>query len=88
MNLMGPIEKIVPQDDYTLYIELTAGHKIILDFSKKLHTIRFYELANPDVFKRVKTDGYSAIWKNGKIVVSFGELIDMLQSTTMLYRAV
>lgn len=85
---MGPIQKIEPQDNYNILIELTAGHKVILDFSNKLHTIRFYELANPDVFKKAVTDGYSIIWKNGKIRVSFGEIIDILQTVNVLYRAV
>lgn len=85
---MGPIHRIEPQDNYNLLIELTSGHKIILDLSSKLRTIRFYELANVDVFRRVKTDGYSIIWKNGKIVVSFGEVMEILQMTNLLYRAV
>lgn len=85
---MGPISKIEPQDKYNILIELASGHKIILDLSEKLHTIRFHELANPDVFKRVETDGYSIIWENGKIMVSFGEILDILKNVTVLFRAV
>lgn len=85
---MEPIERVIAKDDYSLYVELLSGHKIILDFSKKLHTIRFCELSNPDVFRRVATDGYSVIWMNGKIVVSFGELIDMLRNTLYIYKAI
>lgn len=85
---MGPIYKIEPQDNYNILIMLTSGHKIILDLTGKLHTIRFHELANPDVFKRAETDGYSIIWKNGKIRVSFGEVLDILKDVTVFFRAV
>lgn len=85
---MGPIYKIEPQDKYSILIELAAGHKIMLDLTEKLHTIRFHELANPDVFKRVRTDGYSIIWKNGKIMVSFGEILDILKGAAVFFRAV
>lgn len=85
---MGPILRIEPQENYNILIELTSGHKIILDFSKKLHTIRFHELANPDIFRRAVTDGYSVIWRNGKVMVSFGEIMDILQNVSVLYRAV
>lgn len=85
---MGPIYRIESQNEYNMLIELTSGHKIILDFTEKLHTIRFHELANPDVFKRARTDGYSIIWKNGKINVSFGEILDILRDITVSYMAV
>lgn len=85
---MGPIYRIETQSEYTVLIELTSGHKIILDLSKKLHSIRFREIANQDVFKRAYTDGYSVIWKNGKIMISFGEIIDILQDLNLLYRVV
>lgn len=85
---MRPIVKIEAQDKYNILIELASGHKIILDLKEKLHTIRFHELANPDVFRKATTDGYSIIWKNGKILVSFGEILDILKDVTMHYRAV
>ena len=85
---MGPIAKIETQDKYNILIEMASGHRIIVDFSKKLHTIRFHELANPDVFKKAVTDGYSIIWQNGKIMVSFGEILDILKDVTILFRAV
>lgn len=85
---MGPISRIETRDKYKILIELVSGHIIILDLTKKLHTIRFHELKNPDVFKKAVTDGYSIIWKNGKIMVSFGEILDILKDVTMLFRAV
>lgn len=85
---MEPILRIETQDKYNILIELASGHRIILDLSQKLHTIRFHELTNPDVFKKAKTDGYSIIWKNGKIVVSFGEILDILKDVTTLFKVV
>lgn len=85
---MGPIYRIEPQDEYNMLIELTSGHKIILDFKEKLQTIRFHELVNTDFFKKAVTDGYSIIWNNGKINVSFGEIMDILRDITASYIAV
>ena len=85
---MEPILRIEAKDKYNILIELASGHKVILDLTQKLHTIRFHELANPDVFNKAETDGYSIIWKNGKILVSFGDILDILKDVTMLFRAV
>ncbi len=85
---MGPILNVTPYSDYKVLIELSNGHTVIMDFKKKLNTIRFSELGNVDVFRKVITDGYSLMWKNGKIRVSFAELIELLQNTSLLYRAV
>lgn len=85
---MRPISKITPYNDYSILIELNNGHKIILDFSKKIYTIRFAELGNLDVFRKAKTDGYSIIWKNGKTIVSYGEIMEMLKDTNLLFRVI
>lgn len=83
-----PIAKIEVQDKYNILIELASGHRIILDFSGKLHTIRFHELANPDAFKKAETDGYSIMWENGRIMVSFVEILDILKDVATLFKAV
>ena len=85
---MGPIRRIKPCENYRLFIELAEGHEIVLDFSGKLHTIRFHKLINQDVFRKAVTDGYSVIWKNGKIMVSFGEIMDILQNYRFNMRCV
>lgn len=87
-SIVRPIVKIEVQDKYNVLIELASGHKIILDLKEKLHTLRFHDLSNPDVFKKAFTDGYSIMWKNGKIVVSFGEILDILKNVAVHFRAV
>ena len=71
-----------------MLIELSSGNKIILDLRWKIRTVRFHELSNTDVFKRAYTDGYSIIWKNGKIMISFWEIIDILKDITLFSTAV
>lgn len=85
---MTPISDVVILDNYKVHIELSNGNSVILDFSKKLNTIRFVKLKNIDIFKKVQSDGYSISWMNGRIRVSLGEIFEMLQNLNTLYRAI
>jgi len=82
---MTIIKKVVPYDGYKVFLELTNGHGILVDFESKLDTLRFCMLENKDVFKRVYTDGFSIMWNKGKLKVSVSEIIEMLQYTQTLF---
>lgn len=83
---MTIISKVVPYEGYKLFIELTNGHGIMIDFESKIDTLRFCALENKDVFKRVYTDGFSLIWNKGKLRVSMSEIMEMLQYSHTLYK--
>lgn len=85
---MPIIYKVKPLDGYKVFIELQNGNAIILDFENKLDTLRFSELENKDTFKKVKTDGFSLLWNKGKLKVSIGEILEMLQDVRSLFKVV
>jgi hypothetical protein len=84
---MAAIERVKALDNYRLYIELSNENIIIIDLKKKLNTLRFSRLSNYDVFESVRTDGYSLIFDKGRIIISFAEIMDILQSNRNLYLA-
>lgn len=85
-EIMTIISKVVPYEGYKVFIELTNGHGILIDFESKLDTLRFCVLENKDVFKRVYTDGFSLLWNKGKLRVSMSEIMEMLQYSQTLYK--
>ena len=85
---MSMISNAIAFSDYRVLGELNNGNAIILDFEKKLNTFRFHKLDNKNIFMKVKTDGFSLLWDNGKIRVSLGEIIEMLQDTKSLFKVV
>lgn len=85
---MPIIDKVIPLDGYKVLIELKNGHSIILDFENKLDTLRFSELENKDLFRKVKTDGFTLLWNKGKLKVSIGEILQMLQDIKSLFKVV
>ncbi len=83
---MTIISKVIPYEGYKVFIELTNGHGILIDFESKLDTLRFCVLENKDVFKRVYTDGFSLLWNKGKLRVSMSEIMEMLQYSQTMYK--
>ncbi len=76
---MSLIKKVQSLEDYNVLVQLSNGHSIILNFECKLNTMRFNQLENLDVFKKVATDGSSLIWNGGRLKVNFTEVIQMTQ---------
>lgn len=75
---MIQIKSVTTQDDYRLEVQLENGNSIILDFSDKLHTVRFGLLADIDFFRRAVTDGDFVRWDN-KIEISASEVFQLAQ---------
>jgi len=61
-----------------LEVELDNGSTIILNFSNRLHTVRFGMLADMDFFRRAVTDGDFVRWDN-KIEISAREVFQLAQ---------
>ncbi|NLL92953.1 MAG: DUF2442 domain-containing protein [Clostridiales bacterium] len=85
---MSIIEKVIPFEDYRVLVELGNGNAIILNFETKLNTVRFNCIENKDIFRKVYTDGYSILWNGGKLRVSIGEMMEILQDTRSLFKVV
>lgn len=75
---MTKITEVIPKENYRLEVLLENGNSAVLDFSKKVHTIRFGMLIDKNFFSRAKTDGTLITWDN-KIEMSVGEVLQMLE---------
>lgn len=75
---MTKITEVIPKENYRLEVLFENGSGAVLNFSKKIHTIRFGMLSDKDFFSRVKTDGTLITWDN-KIEMSVREVLQMLE---------
>lgn len=75
---MTQIKEVLPKDDYRLEVQLENGHSIVLDFTSRLHTVRFGLLADKAFFLRAETDGTLVKWDN-KIELSASEIFQLAQ---------
>lgn len=72
------IKSVIPKGDYRLEVQLENGSSIILDFSDRLHTVRFGLLNDKAFFRRAVTDGDFVRWDN-KIEISVSEVFQLAQ---------
>jgi hypothetical protein len=64
--------------DYRLFMEMESGSSIIVDLSCKLDTIKYCELEDERLFKKVRTDGDYVIWGDSQVKVTARELLDVV----------
>jgi len=64
--------------DYRLFMEMESGSSVIVDLSAKLDTIKYGELEDEQLFKKVRTDGNYVIWGNNQVKVTVRELLDVV----------
>ena len=72
------IKSVIPKEAYRLEVQLENGSSVILDFSSRLHTVRFGMLADKEFFRRAVTDGDFVRWDN-KIEISVSEVFRLAQ---------
>ncbi len=75
---MVQIKNVMPKENYLLEVQLENGSRVILDFSSRLHTVRFGMLADKDFFQRAVTDGDVVRWDNS-IEISASEVFQLAQ---------
>lgn len=75
---MIQIKNVIPKEDYLLEVQLENGSSVILNFSSRLHTVRFGMLADKAFFQRAVTDGDCIRWDN-KIEISASEVFQLAQ---------
>lgn len=76
---MPKIINIVPNDDYTLTIELNNHHKIIYDMKPRLQAVRFCELADINRFKGVRVENENTIVWDSLRQITIDEIINMIE---------
>lgn len=83
IGTMVLIESVIAQKEYKLQVNLENGSSIILDFSDRLHTVRFGLLINEDFFQAVTTNGHFIRWEN-KIEISLSEVFQLAQKKRLV----
>lgn len=74
---MGKIKEVVLGADYLVTIRFENSHSVTIDMSTKLHTARFSELRNKQVFNAARTDGKSIHWPGG-ISIAISEIMEIV----------
>jgi len=77
-GLMSRIVSVTPKDDYCIEVVLDNGNSVMIDFTSRLHTVRFSLLSDKDYFNTVTTDGAFVRW-NYKIEISVSEIFELAQ---------
>ncbi|MFX4262483.1 hypothetical protein ACOBQJ_09790 [Pelotomaculum propionicicum] len=72
------IKSVIPKGGYRLEVQLENGSSIILNFSDRLHTVRFGLLNDKAFFRRAVSDGDFVRWDN-KIEISVSEVLQLAQ---------
>jgi hypothetical protein len=75
---MSYIKAVRPMKDYRLLLEMKGGSTVIADLSKKLHTMKYAELADEEFFKTATTDGDYVIWGGGRLRLTVNELMEVV----------
>lgn len=75
---MTRIKCVVPGDGYRLEVQFENGCTVILDFTERLHTVRFGMLADRAFFMSAKTDGDFISW-GGRIEITASEVFLLAQ---------
>jgi len=76
---VSKITRVIPNEDYTLIIELDNNHKIIYDMKPRLQSVRFCKLADIDKFKSVKIENENTLVWDSLCQVTIDEIISNIE---------
>lgn len=68
---------VIPMKDHKLKINLENGSHIVLNLQRKVKTIRFGILKNPDVWEMAVNGPASITW-GGHLSVTLSEILEIL----------
>lgn len=74
---MRKIKEVVLGSDYQVTVHFDNNHSVTIDMNTKLHTARFSELRNRQVFNAARTDGKSIHWPGG-ISIAISEIMEIV----------
>lgn len=61
---MSSIVNVIPNNDYTLLIELEHGNKILFNMQRLIKTILYSSLKDIECFKNIKVEDKTILWRN------------------------
>jgi hypothetical protein len=59
---MSKIINVVPNDDFTMLIELEQGNKVIFNMQRMVKTMPYYSLSNLENFKKLYFEEKAVCW--------------------------
>lgn len=74
---MRKILEVILSADYLVTVQFDQNQFVTINMKKKLHTARFSELRNKQVFNEARTDGHSVNWPGG-ISIAISEIMEMV----------
>lgn len=74
---MGKIIEVILGENYLVTVRFDSNHSVTINMKEKLHTARFSELRDKQVFNAAKTDGKSVHWPGG-ISLAISEIIEIV----------
>lgn len=79
---MPYIKRVMPLENYRLFLEMETGSTVTVELKSKLETVRFGELSDRNLFQTATTDGDFVIWQDGHytLKVSVKELLDVVMA--------
>lgn len=79
---MSYIKRVMPMENYRLFLEMETGSTVTVELKNKLETARFGDLADEKLFRTATTDGDFVIWQDGHFVlkISVKELLDVVMT--------
>jgi hypothetical protein len=72
------ITDVNPLEGYQLKVCFNNGSALILNLENKINTLRFRQLRDQELFKKVSTDDYCIYW-NEFIQISINEAFEIAQ---------
>ena len=76
---MIKIVNVIPKDDYTLTIELNNQECLLYNMKPRLQTVRFGELIDLDLFKKISINNENTIVWNEQCQITIDEIIDRMK---------
>ncbi len=74
---MSYIKSVVPLKGHRLFMEMESGSSVTIDLSVKIHTMKYKDLNNESLVRRVATDGDYVFWDE-RVKVTAKELMDIV----------
>ena len=59
---MSKIISVIPQDDFTLWIEFEQGNKILFNMQRLIKTLPYSDLNNLECFRKVAIEDKALCW--------------------------
>lgn len=75
---MNYIKSVMPMKDYRLFMEMESGSSVTVNFSGKLKTMKYAELADEAFFNTARTDGDYVAWGGGRLRLTAKELMEVV----------